>query len=318
MRKTVLSPPAPQLHLHQVNQQLASQVPVLSVVVACAERVDSLPACLDSLRESCAGFVAEIIVSVCEDASPSEIESRHPDVRVVTLPRGALVPLLWAEGISESRGAVVALTISQCTASREWAKAMINAINSGASAAGGPLVLERSASVLDAAVFFLRYSAFLNERCPPSSHTAAIAGDNSAYSRLALERGGWTREAGFWEVEVNELLIDRGDALAWVPEAVMQFRSAGSMSVLSQRRFLHGKLFGISRTKTRGESSLRIVLAAPLVPLVMLARAARLAWPNREYRRRLLAASPAFAWLSACWALGEAVGAIGAGFADRS
>lgn len=229
---------------------------------------------------------------------------------------GTLVPRLWSEGIVACVGPVVALTISECSASPDWASAILDAISSGASAVGGPLSLSPSASAFDSAVFFLRYSAFLSEGS--SSSNGEIAGDNCAYSGDALDVGGWTRRSGFWEIEINKRLRDEGKQIAWAPTARMEFGGAGSVSANARRRFVHGKHFGASRKIDNGESPLRIALASPLVPFVLFARAARRAWPNKQYRRQLLTSAPAFAVLSASWALGEAVGAIGGNVAHRS
>ena len=155
-----------------------------------------------------------------------------------------------------------------------------------------------------------------SEKSP--SKTSSIAGDNCAYSTEALDVGGWSRKSGFWEVEVNKLLADQQKLIAWVPAAKMEFGNAGSVRENTRRRFVHGKLFGATRRVDHGESSLRIALASPLVPLVLFARAARRAWPNKQYRRQLITSAPAFAVLSASWALGEAVGAIGGRVAHRS
>jgi hypothetical protein len=232
------------------------------------------------------------------------------------MPSGTLVPLLWSRGIAASSGKVVALTISQCSASLVWASSLLSAISGGAAAAGGPLTLDQNASASDAAVFFLRYSAFLPGQS--QSTPGEIAGDNCAYSRAALEVGGWTGESGFWEIEVNKRLRERKMTIAWVPDAIMEFGDAGSMTDNLRRRFVHGRHFGATRKADRGESSLRIALASPLVPFILFARAARRAWPDRQYRRRVVTSAPAFAVLSASWALGEAVGAIGDSGANRS
>jgi hypothetical protein len=286
-------------------------------VVACADGTDSLDQCLVSLEKTCAGIEREIIVVFAmEPTRASEIASRHPDVRSISMPPATLVPLLWSEGIAASSGSVVALTIAQCSAHAAWASSMLDAIARGAAAAGGPLSLAASASAADSAVFFLRYSAFLAGQA--QSATGEIAGENCVYSRAALDAGGWSRESGFWEIEVNKRLRERKMYIAWVPDAVMEFGDAGSVSGNVRRRYAHGKHFGASRKADRGESSIRIAIASPLVPFVLFARAARRAWPGKQYRRRLIRSVPAFAVLSASWALGEAVGAIGGSSAHRS
>ena len=53
----------------------------------------------------------------------------------------------------------------------------------------------------------------------------------------------------------------------------------------------------------------RIVAAAPLVPLVLVARVARRVWPLGRYRRHLLRAVPWLLLFASAWALGEAAGA---------
>ena len=90
--------------------------------------------------------------------------ARHSGVRSISMPPDTLVPRLWSEGIAASAGEVVALTISQCSASARLGPSMLNAISNGAAAAGGPLTLSPTASRFDAAMFFLRYSAFLVRR----------------------------------------------------------------------------------------------------------------------------------------------------------
>lgn len=254
------------------------------------------------------------MVSAMEGTLARKTSSRYSNVRFFGMSPGTLVPRLWSEGISESRGPVVALTISECSAVPAWASAMIEAISGGAAVAGGPFSLTANASTLDAAVFFLRYSAFLSEGS--HSTTEQIAGDNCVYSRAALEIGSWTRASGFWEHEVNKLLKQKGIPFAWVPRAIVQFGDGGGLTSNARRRFTHGRLFGASRTE-HGESALRIAVAAPLVPFVLFGRAAARAWPTRQYRRRLIGSLPAFAVLSVSWALGEAVGAMGGSGADR-
>lgn len=261
---------------------------------------------------SCAGIRAEIIL-VSAVSVPAK---QHDGVRSISMPAGTLVPRLWSEGIAASAGSVVALTISQCCATPEWAPSLVSAIKGGAAAAGGPLTLSPHASAVDSAIFLLRYSAFLSDRSPAT--TGSIAGDNCAYSSEALEIGGWTRKSGFWEIDVNKRLTAQGKKIVWVGEARMEFGNAGGVAANARRRFDHGKHFGASRRIDRGESPIRIALASPLVPLVLFVRAARRAWPTKRYRLRLITAAPAFALLSASWAIGEAVGAIGGRVAHRN
>jgi hypothetical protein len=156
--------PAPGINtphsLHPTTE--APRPPLLSVVIACNERPDSLATCIEAVRESCREIATElIVVSSLAGPSVNDSISRYAGVRAIMLNEEALVPHLWAEGIARANGSIIALTISQCVPVREWAGAMVGSISKGAAAAGGPLSLHSDASNVDAAIFFLRYSAVL-------------------------------------------------------------------------------------------------------------------------------------------------------------
>jgi Glycosyl transferase family 2. len=283
----------------------------LSVVVGCIDCASSIQESLRSLATACAGLDCEIILAdASRDGTSDLARFTVPAVRIIPRPAGSLVPELWAWGIAGSSANVVALTTGNCAVTSGWANSMVEAIAAGGAAVGGPLHLGASVSISDAAVFFLRYSAFLSRASELLSDADPIAGDNSAYSRAALEIGGWNRERGFWETEVNSLLIAQGQPVRWIAGAGSVFIGGVRPRDFMKQRFTHGKLFGEWRILERRESRLRILLVAPLVPAVMLFRIAGSVWPHVEYRARLLTSLPFLAWFALCWAAGEAYGAL--------
>ncbi|MEO8577998.1 MAG: hypothetical protein ABI556_14915, partial [Gemmatimonadales bacterium] len=174
---------------------------------------------------------------------------------------------------------------------------------------------EDNASALDAAIFFLRYSAYIEGK--PSGPVDDIAGDNSAYSRNQIPDGSWSREAGFWERDVNRAIRDSGKSLVWVDSAVSEFGRSFNLSSICSHRFSHGRLFGKSRVANDGESRLKIVAGSTAVPFLLAARAARRVMGSAAYRTKYLVALPITLVIAACWAAGEAVGAMEASVADR-
>jgi hypothetical protein len=60
-----------------------------------------------------------------------------------------------------------------------------------------------------------------------------------------------------------------------------------------------------------------IVATSPLVPFALALRAWRRVRSMVEHRGRFLRALPAFLVLAGCWAVGEAVGAVGGAPAPR-
>ena len=81
----------------------------------------------------------------------------------------------------------------------------------------------------------------------------------------------------------------------------------------AQQRFAHAAEFGASRVGRHGESIWRIVLAAPIVPLLLVLRIGRRVLPQSRFRLPFVVALPWLFVLSIAWAAGEAAGALRAG-----
>lgn len=283
--------------------------PRLSVVIASLDSSRAIAHCLDAISASCSGLGAELIVVQAghEPAAVKAINS-HQGVRLISLPEDSLTPRLWSEGLAISSGGVIAFTTCHCFVVRSWASEMLAAIDKGASGAGGPLRLERTASTLDAAIFFLRYSAFI-ERADNGPATD-LAGDNSAYSRHDIPEDSWSRERGFWELEVNRAIQQAGGSLTWSNNAVAEFGRSFTFAAICHHRFTHGRIFGKARAADGTRSRMRIMLGSPLVPFVLAARAGRRVMPVPFYRLRFLMALPLILIIAGCWSAGEAAGAM--------
>jgi len=153
----------------------------LSVVIASIDAKHSIGACLEQLELACAGLRSEVVVC---DASSDETVARagmlDDATRLFRFPAGTLTPVLWAEGFRRSSGRIVAFTTGHCLVSSTWAKALVDALDVGATGAGGPLVIGPCARPLDWAVFCLRYAAFMPETIGSGPVDREIAGDNAA------------------------------------------------------------------------------------------------------------------------------------------
>lgn len=276
-----------------------------SVVVAAIEASRSIARCLDSIGDSCIGIDTEIIiVSAGHDSAVDAAAAKLKHARVVPLEAASLVPQLWAEGITASSGRIVALLTAHCSVSARWASSMRGCLSDGAAAAGGPIELMRDASVLDAAIYFLRYSPFITD--PGANH---IAGENAAYVRAALP-AAWSRERAFWEVNVNREIVAAGGGIVWCPDASVEFGRSFTFSSICRHRFEHGRLFGIERVRLRGERRARVVAASPIVPFVLAFRSLARVVRSRRYLGRFIVSLPLLLVIAVCWAAGEAKGAM--------
>jgi hypothetical protein len=304
--------------LNGETKPLASAAPratkKISVVVGAVDASRSLSRCLDALNVSCEGLDFEIIVVCAGTKLIESVDAGSASFRTIAMPAETLTPVLWSEGITASTGDIVALTTAHCFVVAGWARALIGAIEAGATASGGPMKLAPDASDVDAAIFFLRYSAYLDGRV--DGPTCDVAGDNCAYARERIPMDAWSREGGFWEVDVNRAIVEAGDRITWTGDAVAEFGKSFRMRSIARHRFEHGRLFGRSRA-SRGESRIRIAASSPLVPFVLLSRIARRVRVRAGYTKRFIACIPQILMLAMCWASGEAAGAIDGPVADR-
>lgn len=286
----------------------------LTVVIAAINARRSIARCVESVRQACNGLACEVLLLDASDDGTSGLvcDAAH-DVRIIHVARGALVPDLWAEGLRQSQGAVVALTTGHCVVDPTWARALLDGIATGAAGVGGRFRLDGAASAASRAMFLLRYSAFLevpNEMGPDVTRVHEIAGDNAAYSQAALGRHAGAFADGFWEVEFHHRLRAEDAPLALVSQATTTVYDTAPFGQLVSQRFAHGRHFGAWRAKVLGHSPVRVALAGPLVPFVLFARVLRRLIRSRLLTARLAPAVLPFFALAASWAVGEVAGAL--------
>lgn len=282
----------------------------VSVIVASVEAEHCIRDCIASILTTARSRKVEVIVADASlDDSAGVVRLSFPDAKLITMKPGTLTPNLWSEGLAHSNGRAVAFTTAHHVVPQAWIAELCSGLESGAAAAGGPIALEQRSTLLDAAIYFLRYSAFMPEATTESHESTEIPGDNSIYRREVIARHESALRDGFWEVELHQLLRVEGEHIRMIPRATITFGRSVPLGLISRQRFAHGKHFGRWRASQPSHSRVRIIALAPLVPFVLLARVARRV--NRANGRLglFIRCSPIFLWLAACWAFGEAVGA---------
>lgn len=278
----------------------------LSVIIGSVDAADTLHECIAALRVACSGVDAEILViDASQDGGDQLVRTAHPDLRVVTMPHGTLVPVLWGAGLREARGRVVAFTIGQCIVEPGWARAMLSGIAAGASGVGGRLALRVGSDATARATFFLRYSAWLSVASGPVHE---IAGDNAAYEHRALLAARDRLATGFWEIDVHARFREQGKWLTIHPDATVRFAGESGLARIAVRRFAHGRHSGAYRVTQGIRPRWQMVLGAPAVPIVLLTRVARRVARAPEHWPAFLTALGAFLVLATAWAAGEAIG----------
>lgn len=285
----------------------------LSVVIGSVDAERAIRACIASVIESCRGIDTEIIlVDASSDGTAGSARADFPDVRIIEMLAGMVVPRLWSEGIRHARGGKIAFLTAQCVVDASWARELIAAIDAGAAGAGGPIALAQDASRIDQAVYFSRYSAFLPSSFSGVTRVRDIAGDNAMYNGAVLRRHMDSFNDGFWEVEFHDSIREEGEYLVMSAAARVTFGHVSTLDTVLRHRLLHGRHFGAWRVTRHRADAARVILGGPFVPMVLFQRIARRAWHSSEYRRRFISASPMILRLTTQWSLGELLGAFDA------
>lgn len=280
----------------------------LTVIVGSLDAGAHLPECLASLHSACEGLDAEIlVVDGSATTSLDLISQRFASARFIAMPSGTLVPALWGRGLRDARGRIVAFTIAQCRVGAGWARSLIDGIRSGASGVGGPLDVLPGTSATGRATFYLRYSAWLGV---PDGLVSEIAGDNAAYDHAALRAVRNDAAESFWEVEAHAGFRQLGHTLIMHSGATAWFADDTGLATMAARRFAHGRHSGAFRVRSGIRTRWQMIVGAPLVPFVLLARVARRVVRARGHVLRFVTSLGAFCVLAAAWAAGEAFGAF--------
>ena len=288
---------------------------MLTVVLATADG-GRLDLALSALDAACAGVPARILLvtaGAVETEPLASIQAGDAKIEVIRCPAQSLVPDLWGAGLRAATGEAVAFTSTACAVSPTWARALLATLQSGADGVGGPFELADGSSAVESAMFYLRYARFLGGPQAARLRGGEIAGDNAAYRLSALEH--YDATDGFWEVAFHKSLRAAGGSLAWCPAAVARFASRMTFAQALTQRFVHGRHSGAFRL-AGGRARWKILLAAPLVPVVLAWRAFRDTAPSTDHRSRFLGALPVFLALAAAWAAGEFVGGVLGGAKD--
>jgi hypothetical protein len=107
------------------------------------------------------------------------------------------------------------------------------------------------------------------------------------------------------------VLRDDGLALHMATNRIVRFRAGTAAAAFRRQRFAHGRRHGELRSAglPRGRI-LAEATTAPLVPLLMTARAGRAVFRRRRRRVRFILATPLLLWFYGWWAAGELAGRL--------
>ena len=281
---------------------------LVSVIVASHNAKETIAKCLAAIREQQEGQNVEIlVVDNSTDGTTEILRQRFPNVNLIVERPSALIPELWATGIRQSVGQVVAITTAHCIPDEGWLAAILRAHESPVAAVGGAIESDPEVGIVDWAIYFCRYSPYMlpfHER-----EAVDLAGDNASYKRVHLDNVELSWRNGFWEPAVHAELRNAGLQLLLTPAIVIRHKRSFSVWGFIVQRFHHGIQFGRERA-ARFKTPMRIVyfLLSPIIPVLYVARIARQVILKRGLWDKFLLAFPAMSVFLIAWTLGEAIG----------
>lgn len=215
-----------------------------------------------------------------------------------------------AAALNAARGGVVALLQDWGAPAPDWVRRVIAAHRAMPHAAIGGAVEHEGSGSLNWAVYFLDFGRF---QLPLAEGPSAYLTDvNVSYKRTALEplRELWRNR--YNEVTINWRLRDRGETL-WQHPAMIVWQDRGRLRLrdLIAERLSWGRLFGGARAHYTGSRRWIYALAAPLIPAVLVGRAARNVFRSGGRNRvPFLKAQPQLWILATAWTAGEWLGYV--------
>lgn len=296
--------------------------PALSVVVTVVQGGDAVPRFLTALLNQDTAPSMEILVPV--DASIREVlalQGRFPTVRFLDLGtlhtaraittsggQHELYDRRRAAALLAATGELVAILEDRGIPRADWARTAVELHRQPWAVIGGAIEPAPS-GLMEWALYICDFSRYA---LPFEGGPAAWVSDvNVTYKRAALETTKSLWADRFHEPAVHWELQRRGEALRLQPEMVVDHeRSRRPLGVLIIERFHWGRLFGYIRGQKVGRArGLLLVAGAPLVPLIVLMRHARV-HVRRGDGWRFVQAAPAVLTFLVAWAVGEAFGTL--------
>ncbi len=280
----------------------------ISIILAESPGQPDLQPALASIERACAGFDTEMLV-VRPGHRPALPRSPTVTIREIETSENTLIPERWGAGVRAATAPAFGCLTTEFTIHEDWARTLLARLDTGAVGAAGAIELASEAGMSAAAIYLVRFSAYLPNNLDQITRSADIPGDSAAYRRDAVVAFPDLLTEGFWEVEFHRRFGDQGDKLAYHSRALATFHPARGFFAAVVLRFRHGREHGINRVVKHRHNALQLVLLAPAVPLVLTARVVRRALATPGHRVLVARALAGVLGINAAWAVGEAVGA---------
>lgn len=289
----------------------ASTRPPLSVVVGTTEGWPYVQPVLDAIRGDAEALGVEILFVDGSGHQPPRREDIGGHVRWLTS-RSTSVFKLYAEGLREALGEVVATTEDHAVPRPGWCAAILraHAEHPEAAAIGGAIENGSRHSLIAWASYFITQGPHMaplgNRQVPMTTNEANVSYKRSAVVDLDDNDG-----LGFMAILHNQRLAERGEILRVDDRMVVDHFETVGLRATSAIHFHNGRaISGFIRHKGMTTEQWLRMAAALVLPVYRTARAIRIGLGKGRMRGRVLASAPIALWLDYCGGVGHLLGYV--------
>ena len=282
----------------------------ISVVIASKVGSPFIEQCLDSVEQQARETNAEVIVVIPQEESyATRLAEQYAWAKVVRSPE-TKVPALRRHGVEESRGEFIAVIEEHCSAKEDWLQKTLSALETGEySAVGGPIVDYDYDKLRDWTVYFCEYNGALPPF--PAGETTNLNDANIAYPRSVLMAHKSLLDDGYWPMTLHGTLLASGHKMLSVPDMVVYHRGPFPYGYYLGQRFLFSRAYtGVRAQNKSFVWRLTYLLAAPILPAVLLARIALRVFSKRCRIGKFILALPLTVFALVVLVAGEWIGCL--------
>ncbi len=294
----------------------AGAIPKVSIVIASVVGAPFIDDCLASVFAQKNAPSFEVIVVDCNGPeNVARLAKRFPEARFIGLAKRETVPQLRRIGVEQSRAAIVAIIEEHCMASDTWLATMSEAFSPGYAAVGGPVDFRRDGRLRDWITYFIEYNSYLPPW--PEGDTLDPGSGNAAYRRETLESNLSLLGDGYWDATLHPKLIAEGAKFRSVPRMIVYHRGPFGFFYYLRQRYLFSRAFaGARRNTVSGKHRAAYLLAAPVIPFLLLARIGSRVFTKKCHADKFLLSLPLLVPALTSYVIGEWMGyAFGPGHA---
>jgi hypothetical protein len=293
--------------------------PRLSVVVATTEGWPYCRTVLESFRAEAEEVDAEIIIADGSGQPAPTTDEIGPATLWLVRPEPSVFEL-FAVGLREARGAIVATTEDHCTVRAGWCRAILraHAEHPEAVAIGGAIENGSTDTLLDWASYFITQGPHM---APLGQRQVSVTTNEAdlSYKPPAIAALDDNDGLGFMAILHNRRLAEAGHTLRVDDRMVVDHHQSIGVAQTTAIHFHNGRsIAGFRRLRGMTDEDWIRLAASLVIPLWRSTRALRTGWSKGRLRRTLLASMPWAIWLEYAQGVGHLVGyATGPGDSPR-